>query len=286
MGSNPYLQGAAVTFQTSRPSDLPDFKNPPLVECALGVQFETPSGYHQIHAGQVWEKFKLDYPEVQTVEPLPPTFEVFGVAGAGQQLGAQIQFTSGVVHPRYWFCSSDRQQLIQFQNDRLLFNWRKVGLDTPYPRYESLKSKFAACSSQVELALRELSLGPSLCVNQCEITYINQVRFEDFESTSASRLFSFLQFSDASPDDFACTFRHVVNDAGGRPYARLTCEVVPLFQSDGRPLIQLSLVFRGRPKTPTLESSLEFFDAGRSEIVRRFTSMTTSAAHAIWGRTQ
>ena len=37
-----------------RPEDLPDFRDPPLVEVVLGVQFATVAGFGSVHAGLLW----------------------------------------------------------------------------------------------------------------------------------------------------------------------------------------------------------------------------------------
>ena len=46
-------------------------------------------------------------------------------------------------HSRYWFVSLSEDELLQFQKDRLLHNWRKVDDRTnEYPRFETLIDKF------------------------------------------------------------------------------------------------------------------------------------------------
>ena len=105
-----------------RPDDLPDFGKPPLNEVVLGVQFAPPSGYSQIRAGQVWELFKGKYPHTEEYMPLPPVFETFGPRVVAQ--ANQLEFIDGPMHDRYWFLNDAHDELIQFQQDRLLHNWR------------------------------------------------------------------------------------------------------------------------------------------------------------------
>jgi hypothetical protein len=107
-----------------RPSDLPDFRDPPLNEVLLGVQFAQAKGYSQIRVGEVWGLFKSAFPEVEEQPPLQPSFEVFGLPQAAQGWAG---FVMGPTHNRFWFLTRQKDELIQFQHDRLLHNWRKVG---------------------------------------------------------------------------------------------------------------------------------------------------------------
>ena len=116
----------------TRPHNLPDFSLPPLSEVVLGVQFQSPIGYQQIHAGDVWKLFKNDYPLVQEHQALPPTFETFGLST--QSVSVPFNFNSGAVHDRFWFVKSDDHELIQFQQDRIVHNWRKLD-NSEYPRF-------------------------------------------------------------------------------------------------------------------------------------------------------
>ncbi len=50
---------------------------------------------------------------------------------------------NGPMHNRFWFTSSSGDEIIQFQNDRLLHNWRKVGdQSNKYPRFDAIVTKF------------------------------------------------------------------------------------------------------------------------------------------------
>src|SRR4051794_5656712 len=106
-----------------RPTHLPDFRKPPLNEVVLGIQFNPVPGYSQIYAGEVWGLFRARFPQVQEMPALPPNFETFGIP-QGPQIGFNV--LAGASHDRFWFLSPAGEQLIQFQMDRLLHNWRKV----------------------------------------------------------------------------------------------------------------------------------------------------------------
>jgi hypothetical protein len=59
------------------PQDLPDFEKPPVTEVVCGVQFKELRSLIIPHLGQLWEKFKAEYPRYQEVSPIVPVIELF-----------------------------------------------------------------------------------------------------------------------------------------------------------------------------------------------------------------
>jgi uncharacterized protein (TIGR04255 family) len=262
-----------------RPSDLPDFRDPPLNEVVLGVQFAPAKGYSQIRASEVWALFKSAFPEVEEQPPLPPSFEVFGLPQATQM---NLGFITGPRHDRFWFLAPSGDELIQFQHDRLLHNWRKVGDGSnQYPRFERMIESFRA-----ELGALEgyfTSLAPqSLVINQCEISYINNIPWDD---GPVDAWLKFLHFQGETPDDFTAAFRRVLPGAEGQPNSRLICEAVTAFVSTQR-IIRLTLSVRGAPAQTDVPTALEFLTRGRDVMVRTFAEITTESAHKKWQRIQ
>ena len=112
--------------------------------------FAPVQGYQQIRAGEVWALFRKDYPRVEELAPLQPMFETFGLPQGGQ-IGFGI--TMGAPRNRFWFISSSGDELIQFQQDRLLHNWRKIGDQNkriPYVRENHINFRVGnSCSKQL-----------------------------------------------------------------------------------------------------------------------------------------
>ena len=264
------------------PLDLPDFVQPPLNEVVLGVQFDPPAGYQQIRAGEVWALFKKDFPKVNELPALPPSFETFGPTH-----GMPIHFgmLTGSPHNRFWFMSENENEIVQFQNDRLLHNWRKRGVENQtYPRFEKIIRNF---ESELELFYNYIQcLHPqNLIIRQCEISYINIIEY-DPKATTPSDWLSYVNFPAAQPDDFVFTFRRTIFSRDNRPRGRLICETGMSSSPEGGSAIRLTLIVRGLPETPDIKSALEFFSQGREMIVRTFAEITTDSAHQIWKRTQ
>lgn len=265
----------------SRPNDLPDFAQPPLNEVVLGVQFDPPQGYQQIYAGDVWDLFKSDFPIVQELPAIPPSFETFGTMP-----GAQFNFgiMAGATHDRFWFLSKNGSELIQFQNDRLLHNWRKVGDESnEYPRFEGIIAKFMDELERLEAFMSRIR-SQKLIIRQCELTYINHIR-PGGEAINPSEWLRFVSPDMTPPDDFSASFRRVI-EVKGQPRGRLICESSTAIDEAARRFIALTLTARGAPDTPKLESALEFLSKGRDMIVRLFTEITTDSAQRTWERTQ
>ena len=76
--------------------------------------------------------------------------------------------------PRCWFLNSAGTELIQVQTDRFIHNWRKVGDGDQYPRYEHLRTAFAAELRKLVEFLQRQQPG-RLVPNQCEVTYVNHI---------------------------------------------------------------------------------------------------------------
>ena len=276
--------GGRGYIHVARPSDLPDFRNPPLNEVVIGVQFQPPRGYSQILAGQVWELFRSEFPHVEEQPPLPPTFETFG-RQQPLQFGVGISI-GGTSHDRFWFLSRGKEELIQFQQDRLLHNWRKVGDETQYPRFERMISKFENELGGLEDYFATLSPQPQpLVINQCEISYINHIPLDQEGPRAAGRWLRVLNFDGVDLEDFNAVFRRAIRDGQGKPCGRLTCEAVSAFAA-GKLVIRLSLTARGAPARTDIPAALEFLQRGREMVVRAFTDITTELAHQAWDRLQ
>jgi len=269
-----------VSTKTHRPEHLADFRRPPLNEVVLGVQFSSPQGYQQIYAGEVWNLFRSEFPRVEEQPPLAPAFETFGLPTKGRQ---QIGLITGATHDRFWFLRQENDELIQFQQDRLLHNWRKVGDQTnEYPRFESMVARFRGELERLQSYMNGLS-PQALTINQCEVSYINYISADQGHLT-ASDWVRFLSFGNVEPDDFSVGFREIIRDNEGKPFARFMCEAALGLKANMQPVIQLTLTVRGAPNGPGIESSLDFLAMGRDLIICKFVECTTDEAHKKWGR--
>jgi uncharacterized protein (TIGR04255 family) len=264
-----------------RPPDLPEFGKPPLNEVVLGVQFDSPAGYQQIRAREVWSLFDAEFPHVQELPPLPPSFETFGPQASLFSFGP----INGPMHNRFWFMSKTEDEIIQFQNDRLLHNWRKVGdQSNEYPRFDTIITKFLSEVTSLEKFFESLS-PQNLRIRQCELSYVNHIKDNLSDQLKISDWLNYLLFPSFEPDDFAVSFRKTIRSPNGEPKGRLTCESSTAVEPSGRHFISLTLTARGVPEQPSVDSALEFLTRGRDVIVNTFAEITTDSAHRAWERT-
>jgi uncharacterized protein (TIGR04255 family) len=267
----------------NRPDYLPDFKNPPLNEVVFGIQFSQPNGYQQIFAGKVWELFWEDYPQVQEQVPLQPNFEVFGLQSQGNVIN-HLNFGAGnLLHSRYWFLNKNGDELIQFQQNRLLHNWRKIDEQSnQYPRFESMIERFEAEINKFQNYINSFETQ-EIQINQCEISYINHITDTD-GITDFSDWLSFINDEKLMLDDFNLRFSEVLKDNSDKPIGRLICETSLGMTQESKWMILLTLTVRGTPESNTINSALEFIKKGRELIVNKFSDLTTDFAHEKWGR--
>jgi len=158
----------AKTSMNSPRSPLPDFANPPVIEVALSVQFNSLTELQAPQLGLLWHEFRPCFPRAEQQPPLDSVTEKFGVRGPGK---VSVTFGMGIPVPRCWFLNEAGTELIQVQQDRFAHNWRKVGEEDSYPRYEYIRETFKTVLETFHQFLARERFG-ELIPNQCEVTYV------------------------------------------------------------------------------------------------------------------
>lgn len=269
-----------------RPADLPEFDRPPVVEVAIGVQFEPIKGFRQAHFGLFWNQIRADYPTAQDQPRLETPIEVLDEGFVGPSLQLEL-IDSPPVH-RAWFVSADESLLVQVQDDRLIHNWRHRGGE--YPRFEPLLDLFWAHVDKYQAVLAEVGLGRSP-VQQAEVTYINWIPVESmdqfFRPSTAAEIE--LPSIGPRPDMQRWAARYPVRDED-QLVGRLAVETQPGRRVEEGKVsagFQLALTFRA-PVGPeaTREHVSALLKLGRNAIVSSFTEVTTETMHQEWGRTR
>lgn len=240
-----------------------NFKLPPVIEVAMGVQFEAVAGLGSFRSGELFQVWRDLYPHVSEQAELP-RWPDFSTAGAETQLFLQL---AGRPAARLWLASPRGDFLLQLQADRFIVNWRRTGSGS-YPRYATVRERFEATWSDVERVA-----GP-LPVDMVEVTYVNQ------ESRDPRQVL-------AGWDNPLCAqleggleavFEEPVELAESTPALRVT-------RVNGRhgeqPGTQLTLTVRAKPLDT--RAPLVALDAARWHIVNRFRDITSPAMHEQWG---
>ncbi|MCC6809528.1 MAG: TIGR04255 family protein [Deltaproteobacteria bacterium] len=267
---------------------LPEFENHPLNEVAMAVQFAPLQHLHTPRLGALWQLFRSRFPSVEEHPPLEPQFEVFPSPPTS---GVNVRLETHPPRPRVWFLTTDGAQLVQIQNDRFIRNWRRSeGMTAAsYPRYSKLREEFEKDAGLfADFLARDGGGEPK--INQCELTYINQVAPCAVWKTHAefSRVFPWVTNKQIATlpmesEDGQFLLRFILRDAANAPVGRLAVVVQPAFARDtGEPRFIFRLTVRGAPSGVSIDSALKFFDAGHAMIVKAFDALTSAEMHAAW----
>lgn len=288
---------AQDAVERERPSDLPEFDRPPVAELVLGVQFGEVRSFQTIHTGLLWDrKFRKNFPHFEEKPPLAPNFETFG---STRPSIPRIQLVQpGSIMPRLWFTNDDQTKLIQVQDDRFLYNWRRINDDHIYPRYATIREEFFENFKKFCAFLDEENLG-IIEPNQCEVTYVNLIDIPLDVSQTAWMAHVFSNWSMAenidlsahgqvsTAEDATFKLRYTICDpSGDAPKGRLWVNVQPVIRSDDTEAIRFDLTARGSPMGIGMQGISDFFYLAREAIVRNFTALTTIELHEYWGRTK
>ncbi|ULA59829.1 MAG: hypothetical protein LZF60_160159 [Nitrospira sp.] len=262
-----------------------DYSKPPVIETVISVQFLPVKGLSNLLFGLYWRKIRSEFPHSELRPPLGQVTEEFG-SRSRRLVNFGIEVTQ---EPdlRCWFLDSGRNQIIQVQRDRFIYNWQKVSGNEIYPRYETIREKFLAEWGRFIEFLGEEKLSVPV-VNQCEVTYVNHIEYDQGWKTfgeldkvispwSGKYSGNFLP----APEKVGLSSSYILPDNQGR----LHVSMQPVIRTrDAREVLQLSLTARGAPASSDTKDIMRWIDLGRQWVVEGFTDFTTAEFHALWER--
>jgi uncharacterized protein (TIGR04255 family) len=262
---------------------LPVFQTPPIIETAIGVQFSPIEEWTVPLFGLYWNEIRNDFPIVEDQTPLPPHADIS--SGMPQASSPHLEFVTKP-EARCWFINSEKNRLIQVQQNRFIVNWRKTHNKDNYPHYEQLSPFFKNEWLRYVnfLASQNLNEPP---VQYCELTYINHLeQGKEWESMSdIASLFPF--WSGKGSSNFLPTPETLSFDiwfALPEDRGHLNVQLQPAVRNrDQKQILQLRLVAVGRPRVSSVEGIQEWFDFGHSWVVQGFVDFTSGSTHELWG---
>jgi uncharacterized protein (TIGR04255 family) len=266
-------------------SELVVFKNPPVVETALSIQFDELSGFRAIHFGLYFETVReefptaSDQPRLGAIDPRLPRQRV-----AGHPL---VQLQHAVPLQRVWYES--KSELIQLQPDRFAFNWRKSAADDAYPSYASNGPRCLERFSKFERFCSEQSLGP-IRPNLIEVVYINHILSKAGERAVDlfPMVFTGLQWTHSDtflphqPESATLNRVYVI----GKDRGLLYVEATPAKTSVGQEMILLQITARIRHDEGGGDKVSDSMGLAHEWVVNGFKSATnTRFQKERWGAT-
>lgn len=263
------------------------FARPPLVETATSVQFYPLQKFGNAMLAKFWhDHFKDEYPDTQDAEPIESQDERFG---EGPTPRAQMMLRFGRSSAaRLRMLSDDRHWMIQIQNNRLVFNWRKLGTHD-YPRWNCTLPRFRDAYAKLERFADEHKLG-SIVPDQWEVTYANHlVRGTDWQSIEEwpallPGLFGRPAIAEGLRLDSAAGALHLeIKPRRGRLHIEVEHATR---RSDNRSeeVLLMQLTARGAVDGGNREGLFDGLSLGRLVIVDAFARLTGDAAHKLWGK--
>ncbi|WP_119418875.1 TIGR04255 family protein [Desertibaculum subflavum] len=271
------------------PRPLPQFDRPPVTEVAISVAFARLPRWRNPHAGLFWSRVADEYPDTETKPPIENIMERFGDDMWFREAGPRSEPTDSD-ESRAWFLARPDNYLIQVQSDRFVVNWRKRNPQNVYPRYTAeMRPRFLREWGRFKGFVAEQGLG-ALDLQQCEVTYVNDILRGDGWNTFAESLSLFSPWWGSGTDNFlplpgSLSLNGWFEIPEQRGRLRFTARHVRR-GSDQQEIVQLQLVARGKPQTNDDDGMMQFLDLGREWIVRGFADLTSTTAHQHWGRTR
>lgn len=262
---------------------LPKFNAPPVIETVMGLQFNPLAGFTEAHAGWFWKsKLADEWTSVQRAPRILDQFERFGDdIKWGPNHGIRISPDEG---GRIQIINNDDDRMIQVQNSRFIYNWRKR--EGGYPSFDSISPEFTRLFSLFQ-DFNTDAFGGVPDVNQWEITYVNHIPKgelwtspKDWVSVINDLSVSTADVEGQEFDGFNAEWRLLIHGTRGRLH--ITARHGRKSGPDGDELLILQLTARG-PVVPQQDYD-EGFRIGHEAIVRSFAKMTSKRAHEHWKR--
>lgn len=271
---------------TAHGSRQVNFKNPPVTETILDVQFAPLRELTLPRLGIYWSRIREQYPTEEVKPPLPATIEDF--SGLVVLKNPEIEILPEP-DARFWFTDPTSTQLIQIQRGRFIRNWRKGPAPHDiYPRYDQLRAYFERDWSTFVAFLEDEHLGIPEVI-QTEVSYVNQIELGvGWESLGdVGKVLTLLRpyeprvFLSDPPELTVLSAAYVLPERQGRLHVAAQPAIR---RSDGRQILQLTLTARGKPRSSKPEDIVACFDLGHDWIVNGFVDLTTPTMHEIWGK--
>lgn len=257
----------------------PSFAEPPVIETAIGVTFESLERLTNAHQGAYWVAKRDLWPHVKDAAPAERQIEQFDDAWI---VPPRVFRLSQDPSSRLALLNPDRSRAIQVQQSGFDYSWIKAGA-TPYPRYGQVRDEFdREWESYLEFLLG-YEIGPPVQV-QWEITYVNKIAEGSLWNTPNDwpKIFSSSfgvpwESALANLESFSTQWHFQIPDRRGRLHVNVSHAT-----HEGDNALMLVLTARG-PIDENVKRTLSAgIDLGRRTIVDYFKSITSTEAHKHW----
>jgi len=247
------------------------FDSPPLAEVSLGSTFLPRPDFLVPHFGAFWSRIRDQFPDVAQAAQIVAPNEL------------PLASEDGVWLPRIWYLSSDKVRLLQLQQNRLHFNWRRTTEDAKYVRFPAIQAETLNLWDQFSAYVLEATGSPLQPLTN-ELVYTNmfalkgKTAFEIADETLRDSVWCREGRFLLAPTALAHSYSFNVPDELGELTVSVNTGNRP---EDGSGMIKIDLTIRGahrddRPLGPWSQKAHDF-------VVEAFKDLTTSTMHKKWG---
>lgn len=245
------------------------FDAPPMAEVSLGCIFLPRPDFLVPHFGAFWERIRHEFPDIAHAAPI-----------VNIEDGARVDDI--FLLPRIWYVSGDKARLVQLQQNRFHFNWRKTDDEATYVRFPAVQAEAIRLWDSFGRYVREAT-GSEVEPLAHELTYTNIVTapgktpFELADETLRDAAWCQGDRFLAPPKALSHSYTFDVPDGIGD----LTVSIVTGRRADdGRGVLKLDLSVRGR-SSPQRRLGL-WSQQAHDHLIQAFKDLTTPAMHQQW----
>lgn len=266
------------------PSSGPVFGAPPVIETVLGAQFAAVKGYTAAHSGCFWQsKLSVERPEWKdaTFQEMPKIDDVREEFASEPSFGRPyIRVEPAGERNRVQIIRSGGERMIQLQDSRFIYNWRKQ--QGHYPTFATIRPEFDTLYGDFIDYLRDAGLAEPV-PNQWEVIYVNHIPKGSLWSSVSEwpQILTGLYIPAAKPN---AKFETVAGEWRYRlatDRARLHIALRHGRTEVGEVLI-LQLTARGPVDTSRGMAMDDGFALGHEAIVNTFEEITSHRAKEAW----
>lgn len=253
-----------MTGQGADQRALPRYASPPVVEAALGVEFDAHPALTPTELFELWQLWRPDFPKLSVQPPAPPPGSM-----------PLLRFGSPAI--RLWMLDDDRgHQLVQLQDDRLFLNWRKLDEVADYPSFGILIPIYRRLWDDLIGRLQGQGFPPPTC-RTVEMGYVNRLPTRD---VTLPDVLTWL--ATPPPSDKARLKLEVSIDRGAAAGAGVTSVTAAAADQDS----YLLNVFTRLGCSEDGSDIWQLLDQAHEASVRVFTDSTRASMHTRWGRVE
>lgn len=259
------------------------FRQPPVTEVVFVVSFTMPQPLKMAHFGLFWERIRMEFPRVEDNPPLP------GIVPSPMDAPPMQQVELSFLPPlrRVWFLDREGRDVIQIQDDRFIFNWKRNPSDTGYPGFVEVNRRFEQHLGAFIRFLSEEGLGTPT-YTFLELIYVNHVDASNGLGQLPATAILVDHKRDTSrerflPEPVGLNWITQYALPGGRSVLHVHAQTVP--RAGTSPMMRVDVAARGTAATATEQSRLEWFQTAHEWATRGFAdAVVATLQDEVWGR--